>query len=199
MIAVVDYGAGNLQSVANALDAAGAEYRLVAAVRELQAGDKIILPGVGHFGQMMRALERRGLGAALCESIRGGVPFLGICLGFQALLEASEEAPGVEGLGIWEGTVRRFPAGTRVPHMGWNTIDAASAKESILLRATPARPHLYFAHSYYVPQGPPTVATCTYAVAFAAVAEAGTIFGVQFHPEKSGPLGVHLLKNFAEC
>ena len=125
---------------------------------------KILLPGVGHFGQMMRALDQMQVRAALTERIRAGVPFLGICLGLQALFETSEEAPELHGLGIYAGTVRRFPAGVRVPHMGWNTLEARAP--SRLLAGLGADPHVYFAHSYYVPETSVMAARATYAQPF---------------------------------
>jgi imidazole glycerol phosphate synthase glutamine amidotransferase subunit len=133
---------------------------------------------------------------AFIERIRAGVPFLGICLGLQALFETSEEAPEARGLGIFAGAVRRFPAGARVPHMGWNELDARP--ESRLVRNLDARPFVYFAHSFYVPEHEHAAATCTYEVRYTAVLEAGNVFGVQFHPEKSGPVGLRIVRNFLE-
>ena len=127
MIAILDYGAGNLRSVENTLAEIGAAYTLVGDAAGLREAGKIILPGVGHFGQMMRALDEMNVRDALIERIRAGVPFLGICLGLQALFERSEEAPEARGLGLYEGTVRRFPATARVPHMGWNQLEACGA------------------------------------------------------------------------
>ncbi len=196
MIAVFDYGAGNLRSVENTLGEIGAAYSLVRDSEGLGAAAKILLPGVGHFGQIMRALDELGVRETLLERLRAGVPFLGICLGLQALFDASEEAPEARGLGLFEGTVRRFPAEARVPHMGWNQIDAVAP--SRLLAGIGDRPYLYFAHSYYVPQCAATAATCTYMTPYTAVLEAGNIFGVQFHPEKSGAAGLGIVKNFVD-
>ena len=197
MIAIFDYGAGNLRSVQNTLAEIGAEYRLVRDADGLKKASKIVLPGVGHFGQMMRALDQLGVRDALRERIRGGVPFLGICLGLQGLFDSGEEAPDVEGLGIFRGVVRRFPHEARVPHMGWNEIVAVH--DSPLLRDIGPRPYLYFAHSYYVPQCDVTAATCTYSeVAYTAVLQSENVFGVQFHPEKSGPTGLKIVKNFID-
>jgi imidazole glycerol-phosphate synthase subunit HisH len=193
MIAIFDYGAGNLRSVANTLDELGAAYTIVRDREGLARGDKLILPGVGHFGQMMRALDSLEVRETLLERIRAGVPYLGICLGLQALFERSEEAPEVRGLGLYEGAVRRFPSGARVPHMGWNEVDGPSR-----LLAGLRRPYLYFAHSYYVPLAPVTAATCTYGLPYTAVLEDANVFGVQFHPEKSGPLGLAIMRNFVE-
>ncbi|MEK7409023.1 MAG: imidazole glycerol phosphate synthase subunit HisH [Acidobacteriota bacterium] len=196
MIAIFDYGAGNLRSVANTLEEVGADYTVVRDAAGLGRASKIILPGVGHFGQMLRALDGMGVRDALLGAIHGGVPFLGICLGLQALLNGSEEAPDVPGLGVYEGTVRRFPAAARVPQMGWNELQPGPA--SRLLTGAGDRPYFYFAHSYYVPVMFATAAVCTYEVHYTAVLESGNIFGVQFHPEKSGPLGLRVMRNFVE-
>ena len=196
MIAILDYGAGNLRSVENTLAEIGIEYRLVRDAAGLRDAPKIILPGVGHFGQMMRALDEMQVRAALLERIRAGVPFLGICLGLQALFERSEEAPEVCGLGLYEGTVRRFPANARVPHMGWNQFEARPG--SRLLAGLAPHAFVYFAHSYYAPPVCATAATCTYSLPYTAVLESGNTFGVQFHPEKSGPAGLRIVRNFAE-
>jgi imidazole glycerol phosphate synthase glutamine amidotransferase subunit len=193
MIAILDYGAGNLRSVQNTLDEIGAQYELVRDSDGLLRATKIILPGVGHFGQMMRALDDLGVRPALKNQLSAGVPFLGICLGLQALFERSAEAPDAQGLAIFRGSVERFPEDARVPHMGWNTLDLV--KPSRLLDGAP---HVYFAHSYYVPVCPQTAATCTYTRPYTAVLEFGNIFGVQFHPEKSGPAGLAIVRRFVE-
>lgn len=196
MIAIFDYGAGNLRSVQNTLGALGWEYQLVRDAAGLRDAGKIILPGVGHFGQMMRALDALDVRGALLERIAAGVPFLGICLGLQALFETSEEAPEVRGLGVYPGSVRRFPVDARVPQMGWNEL--AVRNESKLVRSLPGRPFVYFAHSYYVPENERAAATCTYEVPYTAVLECGNVYGVQFHPEKSGPVGLAIVRNFLE-
>lgn len=196
MIAIFDYGAGNLQSVQNTLGALGWEYQLVRDAAGLNAARKIILPGVGHFGQMMRALDTLNVRTALLDRIAAGVPFLGICLGLQALFEISDEAPEVRGLGLYAGSVRRFPLGARVPHMGWNEL--ALRRDSKLVRSLSARPFVYFAHSYYVPENDRASATCTYEVPYTAVLECGNVYGVQFHPEKSGAVGLQIVRNFLE-
>ncbi len=195
MIAILDYGAGNLRSVQNTLGAIGCEYHLVRDAAGLAAASKIILPGVGHFGQMMRALDELGVRAALKEQIGRGTPFLGICLGLHGLFERSEEAPGIEGLAVFPGEVKRFSADARVPHMGWNTL--TEVKPTKLLGGA-VEPYVYFAHSYYVPQVPQTAATCTYTLPYTAVLEAGNVYGVQFHPEKSGPTGMEIVRRFIE-
>jgi glutamine amidotransferase len=196
MIAILDYGAGNLRSVENTLAEIGAAYELVRDRAGLKRASKIILPGVGHFGQMIRALDGLGVRDVLRERIAAGTPFLGICLGLQALFERSEEAPELDGLALFEGTVRRFEAGARVPHMGWNQLEPL--RECRLLRGLPQHPYVYFAHSYYVPVVEATAAQCTYTTPYTAVLESGNTFGVQFHPEKSGPLGLAMMKNFVE-
>jgi imidazole glycerol-phosphate synthase subunit HisH len=197
MIAIFDYGAGNLRSVANTLEDVGAAYTIVRDAAGLGDASKIILPGVGHFGQMMRALDGLDVRHALAERIGAGVPFLGICLGLHALFESSEEAPGECGFGLFPGVVRRFPAGARVPHMGWNEVEPRGSGARLLDGLGP-KPYLYFAHSYYAPVVDATAATCTYTLPYTAVLEAGNVFGVQFHPEKSGPLGLRIVKNFVD-
>jgi imidazole glycerol-phosphate synthase subunit HisH len=196
MITILDYGAGNLRSVQNTLDEIGAEHELVRDSEGLRRATKIILPGVGHFGQMMRALDQMQVRDALLERIRAGAPFLGICLGLQGLFETSEEAPGERGLGLFPGEIRRFPADSRVPHMGWNEIQPRNGAR--LLRNLPPHPYLYFAHSYYAPVVDATAATCEYSVEYTAVLETNNVFGVQFHPEKSGPIGLGVVRNFVE-
>ncbi len=194
MIAVLDYGAGNLRSVQNTLEAIGASFEIVRDAAGLRRGAKILLPGVGNFGQMMRSLDELKVRAALKERIADGVPFLGICLGLQALFERSAEAPDVEGLGIFDGSVERFGAVARIPHMGWNTVQPV--KPSRLLERG-REPYVYFANSYYVPVCAATAATCTYGQPFTAVLDSGNIFGVQFHPEKSGAAGLDIIHRFA--
>lgn len=194
MIAVLDYGAGNLRSVENALEELRCGYTLVRDAEGLRAAEKILLPGVGHFGQMMRSLDALAVRETLRERIAARVPFLGICLGMQALFEGSEEAPGERGLGIFPGQVVRFPAGARVPHMGWNRLDVRGAPR--LLAGVDAAPYVYFAHSYYVPEMENAAATCAYGLSYTAVIEKENIFGVQFHPEKSGDVGLEIVRNF---
>lgn len=196
MITILDYGAGNLRSVQNTLCELGAKFELVRGADALSRATKIILPGVGHFGQMMRALDHMQVREALHERIGTGVPFLGICLGLQALFESSEEAPQERGLGLFPGEIRRFPATARVPHMGWNEIEPRHGAK--LLADLAPHPYLYFAHSYYAPVNDATAATCLYTVPYTAVLETKNIFGVQFHPEKSGPLGLKIVRNFVE-
>ncbi|MEQ1885260.1 MAG: imidazole glycerol phosphate synthase subunit HisH [Bryobacteraceae bacterium] len=198
MISILDYGAGNLRSVENTLGAIGAEYELIRTAEQLRTATKVILPGVGHFGQMMRALDSMNVRTALLDTMRAGVPFLGICLGLQALFQASEEAPEVKGFGIFEGTVRRFQGDMRIPHMGWNEVDPVRRERSRLLRDIDKPPYLYFANSYYCPVIPATTGICHYGVEFTAILEHDNICGVQFHPEKSGDLGLKIVRNFVE-
>jgi imidazole glycerol phosphate synthase glutamine amidotransferase subunit len=196
VISIFDYGAGNLRSVENTLGAIGAEYKLIRDAASIRGATKLILPGVGHFGQMMRALDQMNVREVLVETIRGGVPFLGICLGLQALFAMSEEAPGERGLAIYEGEVKRFEGDMRIPHMGWNNLEPL--REAKLLRGTGDKPYVYFAHSYYAPVVAATAAVCEYSVPYTAVLEQGNVCGVQFHPEKSGDLGLKIVRNFVE-
>jgi imidazole glycerol-phosphate synthase subunit HisH len=193
MISIFDYGAGNLQSVKNTLAALGAPYELVRDAEGLRTASKIILPGVGHFGQIMRSIDELQVREALRERIHAGVPFLGICLGLQALFDSSEEAPEERGLAIYAGQVRRFQGQLRIPHMGWDEV--RPCRDSRLL---PAPSYLYFAHSYYCPIVPATAAVCDYIVPYTAILERDNVYGVQFHPEKSGPAGLAVVKSFIE-
>ena len=195
-VVVFDYGAGNLRSVLNTLGAIGAQYELVDDAAGLETAEKIILPGVGHFGQMVRTLDAMRVRKPLLTRIAAGVPFLGICLGLQALFEESEEAPELPGLGLFAGKVKRFPDDARVPHMGWNELEVKAGSK--LLRNLPERPYLYFAHSYYIPAHEHAAATCIYSEPFTAVLEYENVYGVQFHPEKSGALGLQIVKNFVD-
>lgn len=200
MIAILDYGAGNLRSVANALRALAVPHEVVQNAPGLLRADKIILPGVGHFGHMMRALDAMQIRDALLERIRSGVPFLGICLGLQALFQWSEEAPEASGLGLFPGGIRRFEGAMRVPHMGWNELEPrADMPGSTLLEGLPSKPYVYFAHSYYAPVQYFASATCVYGgLPFTASLECENVFAMQFHPEKSGAIGRKILHNFAE-
>lgn len=200
MIAIFDYGAGNLRSVENTLAAIGTCYELVRDAEGLQRAEKIILPGVGHFGQLIRSLDSLNVRETLRERIEAGIPFLGICLGLQALFESSEEAPDLAGLGVYPGTIRRFPTGTRVPHMGWNTLQFQGQPR--LFDGFLGDPYVYFAHSYYVPDTIDkrlVAAWCEYGVRYVAALEANNVFGVQFHPEKSSTMGQQVVRNFLKC
>jgi imidazole glycerol-phosphate synthase subunit HisH len=191
---IVDYGAGNLRSVQNTLDELGAEYLVTNDPAKVQAATKIILPGVGHFGQMMQAIDQLQLRDALIGRITAGIPFLGICVGLQCLFESSEESPGSRGLAIFPGTVKRFVGEARIPHMGWNSL--ARLKPTRLLAGLPEDAFTYFAHSFYAPLNEATAASCTYIQPYSAVLEQDNIHAVQFHPEKSGPVGLHVMQNF---
>lgn len=193
MIAIVDYGAGNLQSVQNAFEKVGARFALARDAEALARADKIVLPGVGHFGAMMRALDALALPEVIREKIGNGVPFLGVCLGFQALYEGSAEAPECAGLGIFSGQVERFSGAARVPHMGWNRLTRVGA--SVLCAE---EEYVYFAHSFFVLVREETVMSCEHSQPFSAAVERGNCFGVQFHPEKSGAAGLAMIRRFAE-
>lgn len=196
MTAIVDYGAGNLRSVQNTLDELGAEYVTSHEPQTVSASDKLILPGVGHFGHMMRRLDQLGLREPLVTRLHAGVPFLGICVGLQCLFEESEESPGTKGLGILSGSVKRFIGNARIPHMGWNSL--SQTKSSRLLKDLDDGTFTYFAHSYYAPVISATAATCTYIHPYTAILEQDSICAVQFHPEKSGPTGLRIMKNFLD-
>ncbi|MCQ4813811.1 imidazole glycerol phosphate synthase subunit HisH [Cloacibacillus evryensis] len=200
MIAVIDYGAGNLKSVKNALDQLGAANMRASTSKEILLADAVILPGVGEFGTAMAELERRGIKEAVIEAAGSGRPLLGICLGMQLLFEAGEESPGAKGLGILPGRVPRFPAemGLKIPHMGWNSV--MPIKESRLLDGLPKGSYMYFVHSFYVKaaERADVSAISEYGLIFDAAVERGNIFGCQFHPEKSGAAGLAILKNFIE-
>ena len=194
MIAIVDYRAGNLTSVKKALDQVGADSVVTSDPDVVSRAEKIVLPGVGHFSATSH-LTDSGLRDAIVNSIQRAVPFLGICVGLQWMMESSEEAPEVPGLGIWLGECVRFPASVKSPHVGWNQLEFRG-KSSRLLQGIPSGSFVYFTHSYRVPLLPSTVAECEYGGRFSAVVEQGRLFGVQFHPEKSGAIGLRLLENF---
>lgn len=194
MTTIVDYGAGNLRSVQNTLDELGARYIVTNHPEPVKTATRLILPGVGHFGQMMRAIDQLGLRDALTERIRAGVPFLGICVGLQCLFEASEESQGSQGLGIFPGIVKRFAGNARIPHMGWNNL--RKTKPSRLLNGLEDGTFTYFAHSYYAPVSDATAAICTYIEPYSAIIEQQNVHAVQFHPEKSGPAGLQVVHNF---
>jgi glutamine amidotransferase len=205
-LGVIDYGSGNLRSVSKALDAVGARTRFVSTPAALDEIDAIVVPGVGAFGDCARHLRATGLWEPLREWISADRPYLGICLGYQLLFESSEETPGVEGLGVLPGVVRRFPAGNpqnpagalKVPHMGWNTLDVRKPEDRLYAAALPAAPSVYFVHSFFpVPADPSIVsATCDYGGDFAASVSRGALSAVQFHPEKSQRNGLAILRNF---
>jgi imidazole glycerol-phosphate synthase subunit HisH len=195
MIAVIDYGAGNLASVMKALTHVGTDAIVTSDPDVVSRANKIILPGVGHFAATS-ALDRSGLKTAISEAIARDVPFLGICVGMQWMLERSEEAPDVPGLGLFSGTCEHFPANVKAPHVGWNTV--CPQPRSVLLRGIAAGSFVYFTHSYRVPVLDSTAAKCEYGGVFTAAIERDRLFGLQFHPEKSGVTGLRILQNFCE-
>jgi glutamine amidotransferase len=195
MIAIVDYGAGNLNSVKKAFDHLGAEAIVTTKPEAVAAADRVVLPGVGHFAAL-GGIERSGLRNALLQSARSGKPFLGICLGMQWLFEGSEEAPELAGAEIIEGRCRPFPSSVKSPHVGWNSLTVREG--SRLLRDVAPDSFVYYTHSFQAPVVGATTATSEYGMQFTAVVERENIFGVQFHPEKSCDVGLLILKNFCE-
>ena len=195
MIAVVDYKAGNLTSVMKALGAVGADAVPTDDPEVVRGARGIILPGVGHF-QATTFLEEHGLRHAIADRIAAGTPFLGICVGLQWLFKGSTEAPGIPGFGTFEATCGRFAPGRKIPHVGWNSL--AIREDSRLLRGIPDRSFVYFTHAYRAPVIQVTVAVTEYGSPFTAAAEHANVMGVQFHPEKSGPVGLQILRNFLE-
>ena len=194
-ITLLDYGAGNVPSVERALQRLGAESQRAATPECIASAQALLLPGVGHFETLMRAIDDRKLRAPLLDAIRRGVPFLGICLGLHALYAASDEAPELPGLQLLPGRVRSLPAVVKLPHMGWNRLLAK--RKSALLEGVDADAFFYFAHSYAaIDPNEDTVSTCNYGSEFVAVLEKENIFAVQFHPEKSGEAGAQVLRNF---
>ena len=205
MIAVIDYGMGNLASVAKAVQFLGGKPCVTSDPAKVHRAHGVILPGVGAFGEAMKQLKKRRLLPAVMESIYGDKPFLGLCLGMQLLFEASEESPGIKGIGIFGGRVRKLSSGRKlkVPHMGWNQIHHESKAANPLLKGVPDGAFMYFVHSYAVdPQQKGVVAAWTrYGRVFPSILwNAGRIWATQFHPEKSQRWGLKILRNFLkEC
>jgi imidazole glycerol-phosphate synthase subunit HisH len=195
MIAIVDYGAGNLNSVKKAFDYLRTEVVVTDQPRTVAAAAKLVLPGVGHFSAL-RGLNRTGLREALLQSAFAGKPFLGICLGMQWLFEGSEECAELAGAEIFSGKCRQFPLSVKSPHVGWNSLTIENG--SRLLRGIAQDSYVYYTHSFHAPVVAETAATTEYGLRFAGAVERGNIFGVQFHPEKSGDVGLAILKNFCE-
>jgi glutamine amidotransferase len=193
MIAIVDYGAGNLVSVKKAFDYLRQDCGITSDPRQVARASKIVLPGVGHFAAT-ESLTRSGLRDAICIGINRGVPFLGICVGMQWMFAQSEESPETNGLGVLDGHCERFPVEVKSPHVGWNSIEFKPF--SRLFRDVPASSFVYFTHSFRAPVTAATVACCEYGGTFAAAVERDHLFGVQFHPEKSGETGLKILENF---
>jgi imidazole glycerol-phosphate synthase subunit HisH len=194
-IAIVDYGAGNLTSVRKAFEALKQQAEITSDPQVVMGANRIVVPGVGHF-VATTALQSRGLKAAIQTAISQAKPVLGICLGMQWMFSSSEEATDIQGLGIFQGTCTRFPSEVKSPHVGWNQISRCA--NSRLLHDIPEGSFVYFTHSYRAPLVEGTVATCEYAGNFSAAVERENVFGVQFHPEKSGGAGKKLLQNFCE-
>ena len=199
MIAIIDYDAGNIRSVEKALAGLGQEVCITRSREQLLNADKVILPGVGAFGDAMRHLHEYGLSDMIHEIVDRGTPFLGICLGLQLLFERSDEAPGVDGLGILKGEILRIPdqEGVKIPHMGWNSLKLQN--EGRLFRGMKENPYVYFVHSYYLKAEDEQIvkAVTDYSVRIHASVEKGNLFACQFHPEKSSDVGLQILKNFA--
>jgi imidazole glycerol phosphate synthase glutamine amidotransferase subunit len=194
-VAIIDYGAGNVPSVERALQKLGATPERVSTAEKLATAGAIVLPGVGHYAALIRALDERGLREPVVEAIRNGKPFLGICLGLQALYESSEEAPELAGLGVLAGKICALPDRVKLPHMGWNRLQVR--RESRLLNGLSDEDYFYFAHTFAASgASSETVAACEYGAEFGAVVEVGRMCAVQFHPEKSGSAGAKLLGNF---
>lgn len=200
MIAIVDYGAGNLRSVSKALDHLGVANRITDDPAAVESADRLILPGVGAFGACVQGVRDRGFEAAIHSFVATGRPFLGICVGMQILLETSEESPETPGLGVLHGGTPRFKGDLKIPHIGWNQVIRNGARAT-LFEGIPESAYFYFVHSYYVePSGADAsavVGRAEYGCSFAAALEKGNVFATQFHPEKSQKWGLKFLENFA--
>ncbi len=194
MIAVLDYGIGNLRSAQKALQRVGADVVLTDDVAVVRAASAVVLPGVGHFGRCMEALRTAGLEDVAREAIEAGTPFLGICVGMQMLYEGSEEDPDVKGMGVLPGTVRRLADGVKRPQMQWNVLDHAPGAPLFAGLDDPL--WVYFVHSYAPEMTPEVVATCDYGGRVVAAVRRGRLWATQFHPEKSGAAGLRILANF---
>ena len=200
MIAVIDYGAGNLRSVEKALRFIGGDVEITTDAQTLGRADRAVLPGVGAFGDSMTSLRRSGLIQPILDFIGSGRPFLGVCLGLQMLFEGSEESPGEEGLGIFRGRIKRIPAGEdiKIPHIGWNSLQLL--QRDGLFRGLAENPYAYFVHSYYLDASDQGIvsAKTRYGVSIDAAVQYRNIHATQFHPEKSGAVGLQMLRNFLE-
>ena len=199
-VGIIDYGAGNLRSVANAVQALGIEPRIVSSPGEMEGLTHLILPGVGSFGDCMGELDKRGLTGAIRDWVASNRPYFGICLGYQILFEESVEAPGVSGLGVFRGKVQRFTEdGRKIPHMGWNSADPVNLSDP-MWEGLGGEPYFYFVHSYFpVPENENIIAMTTeYGETFASAIRSGAVVATQFHPEKSQQAGLRLLGNFLE-
>lgn len=201
MIAIIDYGAGNIQSVYKALKFIGADCKVTSDKDEILNADGAILPGVGSFGDAMDTMTKRGIKDTIIEYTKSGKPFLGICLGLQLLFPESEETPGVKGLDIFKGTITKIPNQNRtlkIPHMGWNNISIK--QKNGIFKGIEGKPYVYFVHSFYLKAQDKDIvaATTQYGVEIDAAVQKGNIIATQFHPEKSGEVGLKMLKNFVE-
>ncbi len=200
MVAIIDYDAGNIRSVEKALLSRGADVVVTSDPKEILEADHVILPGVGSFGSAMEQLKDRGLVEVIREVARKNTPLLGICLGLQLLFEDSEESPGVEGLALLKGHIRRLPEGDgrKIPHIGWN--DLSYPNQGDLFRGITEGCYVYFVHSYYLEADDPSIvtATCEYGACVHASIQSKHIYACQFHPEKSSTVGLTILKNFLE-
>lgn len=200
MIAIIDYDAGNIKSVEKALLSLGEELVITRDREQILNADKVILPGVGAFGDAMQKLKEYGMDKVIHEVVAKGTPLLGICLGLQLLFERSDEAPGVEGLGVLSGEILRIPdmQGLKIPHMGWNSLRLIN--DGRLFRGLDDESYVYFVHSYYLKAADERIvkATTEYSTLIHAAVEQGNVFACQFHPEKSSDTGLHILKNFVE-
>ncbi len=200
MVAIIDYDAGNIKSVEKACLFLGEECVITRDAEEILSASHVILPGVGSFGDAMSHLKEYHLIPVIEEVVRRGIPFLGICLGLQLLFDSSEESPGVDGLGIMHGTIKKIPSGEglKIPHIGWNSL--LYPTEGRLFRDVPEDSYVYFVHSYYLEAENPEVvrATTEYGAHIHASVEEGNVFACQFHPEKSGKVGLRILQNFLE-
>ena len=198
MIAIIDYDAGNIKSVEKALKRLGQDVKVTRDREEILHADKVILPGVGSFGDAMEKLVNYGLKDVIYEVVDKNIPFLGICLGMQLLFERSDETPGVEGLGILKGEILRIPEtfGLKIPHMGWNSLTIRPGTR--LFSGLGEEPYVYFVHSYYLEAADPEIvaARTDYGVEIHAAVEKDNVFACQFHPEKSSDTGLQILKNF---
>ena len=199
MIALVDYDAGNVKSVEKAIEKLGGKYVLTSDLNVIEKADAVILPGVGNFGDCMDKLISRGLDKAIRSFTLTGKPFLGICVGLQLLFDESEESPGVPGLGILKGKIKRFPASgeLKVPQIGWNNVSSCSGR---LFEGIENGTFFYFVHSYYLDAADPVIVSskAEYGVTFDSSVESGNVFATQFHPEKSSDAGLRVLKNFLD-
>lgn len=200
MVAIIDYDAGNIKSVEKAVLSLGEEAILTRDREQLLGADRIILPGVGAFGDAMEKLHRYGLVSVIREAVERRIPFLGICLGLQLLFESSEENPGVKGLGILKGKIRKIPEkeGLKIPHIGWNSLSFPHPGRLFAGLDEKAEPYVYFVHSYYLQAEDETIVTAAteYGVRIDASVEQGNVFACQFHPEKSSDTGLLILRNF---